>query len=177
MQDAIKFHKDEKLFVSCFPFLFDTHFLLVICIILAPQMIAFQYGNVTEGIPDRKVFDVPSYCMSPAKSADIAAKPKRVCAPETFQAFAYIKLAQVVQGKPVVLPGQIFHGRDMKSRLEFVESGVEYEGKLVRTRVVIDWNKVSFCDNYTNVLVFQENLIKYCTVSAQLRAVSSKQQQ
>ncbi|KAF6017858.1 hypothetical protein EB796_023841 [Bugula neritina] len=27
-----------------------------------PQMVAFQYGNITIGIQDESVFDVPSFC-------------------------------------------------------------------------------------------------------------------
>jgi len=27
-----------------------------------PQVVAFQYGNITNGIQDESVFDIPSYC-------------------------------------------------------------------------------------------------------------------
>lgn len=108
--------------------------------VLDPQMVAFQFGDVSTKIENRHVFDVPSYCTTVEPK-----KEKRVCGPAQFEADAVGKLAQVYKGEPMVFPIHLRQSRDHTNKVEAVESTITTAGDTtIKSKTIIHWDEVLY---------------------------------
>ena len=118
-------------------------------------MLALQYGNSSDLVPDLSVFDVPNYCMSPVNDKPtvqnklpvkpkVLGKLKRVCAPEQFESKGLGVIAEQVHGQDLTFDISIQMSRDYKNQKEATITDLSYGGKPMRSISITDWTLVSF---------------------------------
>ena len=121
-------------------------------------MLALQYGNSSDLVPDPSVFDIPCYCycMSPVQDkpavqnkppvkSKVLGKLERVCAPAQFESKGLGVIAQQVQGKGLTTIDIVFQTfKDYKKQVEASITDLTFAGKPFRSVFITDWKLVSF---------------------------------